>query len=345
MSTVVQHVPVSGERRPSGWVRRHPWRTAVLTLLLGFLLLNLLAYQHAGAMLTFTDSATRTPSPHTLSLWHKAKVLTCGVTVPRPENRREPRELGLAAETVRLDRTVGPCLEGWVIAPPKATGTVLLFHGYSACRSHLLEEAGAFTRMGFAAVLVDFRGAGGSGGTTTSLGYQEADDVAAAVKYIHERGLPRPLVLYGQSMGGAAILRSVSERGVRADAVIVESVFGRMLTAVRNRFTMMRVPSFPAAELLVFWGGVRIGFWGFGHNPAEYARACDPPTLVLHGGADRHATVAEGQEIYENLPGDKELVVFDGASHTALLAADPPRWRRVVRQFLDTHIRRESAPQ
>jgi alpha-beta hydrolase superfamily lysophospholipase len=320
--------------RLAGWVRRHPWRAAGLALLAGFLLLNVLAYRHAGAMLAYSPDAARTPTPQSLSAWQKASVLVCGVTVPRPENTRSPADVGLAAETVRFTADDGVGLEGWLVAPAGPRGTVLLFPGYAAARSSLLDEGRAFHDVGYAALLMDFRGAGGSDGSANSMGYHEAMDVAAAARYARGRGLPGPLVLYGQSMGGAAVLRAVAALGVRPDAVIVESVFGRMLGAARNRFALMGVPSFPAAELLVFWGGVRAGLPGFDHNPAEFARACDRPALVLHGAEDRHARPEEGQAIYDSLGGRKELVIVPGAGHTSLLLSDPERWRAAVREFL-----------
>src|SRR4051794_40459092 len=82
--------------------RGPPWRTVGLVLLTGFLLLNLLAYRHAGAMLHYSSEADRTPTPRALSNWQKAKVLVCGVTVPRPENTRSPEDLGPTAETVHF---------------------------------------------------------------------------------------------------------------------------------------------------------------------------------------------------------------------------------------------------
>jgi alpha-beta hydrolase superfamily lysophospholipase len=152
--------------------------------------------------------------------------------------------------------------------------------------------------------------------------------------------LPGPLILYGRSMGGAAALRAVADLGVGPDAVIVESVFGQLLTAVRNRFALMGVPSFPGAELLVFWGGVQIGSSGFGHNPEEYARGCSCPTLVLHGANDRHATPEEATAIYENLGGAGELKIFSKAGHTSLCLAEPDHWREVVASFLAENAQR-----
>jgi alpha-beta hydrolase superfamily lysophospholipase len=171
-------------------------------------------------------------------------------------------------------------------------------------------------------------------GSANSLGYHEANDVAAAAHYARERSLRGRLILYGQSMGGAAVLRAVAILDVRPDAVIVKSVFGRMIAAAQNRFPLMGIPSFPSAELLVFWGGVRAGLPGFDHDPAEYARSCTCPVLVLHGAEDRHARSEEAQAIYDGLAGKKKLVVIPEAGHTSLLAAAPDRWRAAVGGFL-----------
>jgi alpha-beta hydrolase superfamily lysophospholipase len=331
-------------RRLLGWIRRHPWRAAALTLVICFALLNFLAYQHARAMLTFNAVAVRTQPPQSLSFGQKIKVLVCGVAIPRPTNAGSPKDLGLSSEGLRIATNDGLSLEGWLLVPPKPRGTVVLFHGYAGCRSGLLEQGCAFYKMGFAALLVDFRGSGGSDGCATTLGYHEAHDVAAAVRQVRTLGLPRPLVLYGQSMGGAAVLRSIAALGVRPDAVILESVFDRLLGSVRNRFALMGVPSFPAAEMLVFWGGVQVGFSGFDHNPVEYARSCDCAALVLHGADDRHATLEEGRAVYENLTGSKEMVVFAGAGHTSLLAANREQWTAAVGQFLVKQVNRLSRP-
>lgn len=322
--------------RRFAWVRRHPWRAVTAAVLAGAVLVNVVAYRHARAMLSFATDGAKTPPPEGLTPWGKAKALALGVTVPRPALTRSPGDVGLSAETVRFVADDGVNLEAWLIVPPGAKATVVLFHGYAACRSALLPEAQAVVELGYAALVVDFRGSGGSDGSDTTLGHAEARDVVAALRFTRERRLPGPVVLIGQSMGGAAVLRAVAVHGADPDGVVVEAVFARTLTTVRNRFGLMGVPSFPGAELLVFWGGVRAGFDGFTHDPAEYARGCRGPALVLHGGADRNATPAEGRTIFDNLAGRKELVVFDGVGHTSLCAADRPRWAAGVGRFVES---------
>src|SRR5207237_2938162 len=124
----------------------------------------------------------------------------------------------------------------------------------------LLTPAAAFHEMGYAVLLVDFRGTGGSSGQETTLGVREAADVARAVDYTQHTWPARPLVLYGVSMGAAAIMRAVATEGVHPAALILESPFDRLLDTVANRFHAMGLPAFPAAGLLVFWGSLQQGY-------------------------------------------------------------------------------------
>jgi uncharacterized protein len=305
---------------------------------IGFVILNVMAYQHAYAMLNFSQHVERTPPPERLTLWQKLQILFRGVTIPRPTNTRSPDDLKLPCETIQLTTTDGFMLEGWLLIPNNPRGTVLLYHGYAGSRSTLLDQAHFFYQQGYATLLFDFRGSGGSDGNSTTVGYHEAIDVTTTVQYCQSRKLPIPLILYGQSMGTAAILRSISKQNVRPDAIILESVFDRMLTTVRNRFDVMTLPSFPTAELLLFWGSVQSGFSGNEHNPAEYALACDCPALILHGALDRNTTLENAQAVVNNLAGQKEIITFSQAGHVSLYHADPAQWKAVVTQFIEQQI-------
>lgn len=83
------------------------------------------------------------------------------------------------------------------------------------------------------------------------------DDVAGSMAYVRAISPHQPLILYGQSMGGAAIMRAIDVNDIQPDAIIIEAVFDKMLSTVQNRFSAMGLPSFPGAHLLVFWGGVQ----------------------------------------------------------------------------------------
>ena len=191
--------------------------------------------------------------------------------------------------------------------------------------------------LGFAVVLVDFRGSGGSSGNETTVGVREADDVFAAVQHARWFAPDMPCILYGQSMGSAAILRAIAGGGLKPDAIIIECPFDRLVATVGNRFTAMGLPAWPGAPLLVFWGGVQCGFNGFDHNPADYARAVHCPVLLLHGSADPRVTPEQVQAVFDNLAGEKRFELLDGAGHQPYLDTHPEQWKVAVQSFLSSH--------
>lgn len=303
-----------------------------------FLLLNVAAYRHARAMTRFVPGVRRTASPEKLSKLQKVAVLLSGVRLSRPENGATPKDLGLAYETVNFPGAGGLSAEAWWIRAKNRAGLVILFHGYADSKSALVKTAREFNRFGYDAMLVDFNGSGGSAGKDTSLGFHEAEVVASAVRWAAKEIPDQKPVLYGVSMGAAAVLRAVGTGAVEPRAVIVESPFDRMLSAVRHRFERMGVPWFPSAHLLLFWGGVQRGFNGFDHNPVDYARTVRCPTLLLFGDQDVYISLTETESIFANLSGEKTLKVFAGAGHEHFAVARPKEWRETVRGFLSPRL-------
>ena len=311
-------------------------------LLAGFISANVVAWLHSRAMSRFVRSGDRTESPEKLGGVAKLRVLLMGVTLPRPENRRTPKDVNLEFQTVRFAGAKGIQLEAWFLPANAATthGIVLLFHGYGASKESLLAPAVEFHALGWDTLLVDFHGSGGSAGDTTSVGWHEAADVAAAFTEATKLAPGKRRVLYGVSMGAAACLRAIHALGVKPDALIMECPFDRMLTTVRSRFRAMRAPSWPFAELLVFWGGRQGGFDAFAHNPADYARSVTCPALLMHGEKDPRVSVAEVEHILAALGEPKTLHVFAGLGHQSYVEARPEEWRRLVVPLLS---RREPA--
>jgi hypothetical protein len=301
---------------------------------LGLVAINALAYRHAGKLTHFSGSGERTGAPELLSLGEKVGVLLGGVSIPRPENERTPADLGLAFETLTVTTGEGIELEAWYVPVPGAEVLVLAFHGYAASKADLLPLADAVVGLGCGALLVDFRGSGGSSGDETTLGCAEAWDVGAFVQDARARFPGKKLVLYGVSMGGAACLRAIALEGVAPDALVLESVFDTLLSAVRNRFALMGVPAWPCAELVVFWGGKRNGFDGFAHEPLAYAREVRCPTLVLRGALDKRVLPLEAQAVHDALGGPKTFRTYAGVAHELLAEKRPQEWRRDVRELI-----------
>ncbi len=316
---------MSGKR----WVRGALWGVVSCIVVL-----NGAAYFQARSMTHFSVTANGIDSLEKLSWSQKLLTMFSGVNLPRPVLHATPWDYGLEFTSLSIVVDSQITLDGWVIPSPISSGTVILFHGYGASMSDLLPEAKAFRGMGYSCWLVNFRGSAGSSGNTTSIGYYESDDVAATVRAYHDT---LPLILYGQSMGAAAIVRAVAAKGVRPNAIVLEGIFDRLLTTVQNRFKMIGVPAFPLAQLLVFWGGIDQGFNAFALNPEEYARQVRCPVLMLHGALDRRATLEDANHVYTHLAGPKEMIVFDETGHEPCLKGAPAMWKDSVSAFLEKY--------
>jgi uncharacterized protein len=298
-------------------------------VLTGFILLNVVVYFHAYKFTHFADAAVRkTNSPAKLSWQGKLKALLTGVDNPRPANKQEPRR---PYRTVIIKSSYS--IACWEIQVPDPKGTVAIFHGYSGNKGSMLDKAEVFNQLGYNAILADFMGSGGSEGNETTIGFYEAKQVASLVSYMQQKGEKR-IILFGTSMGAAAIMKAMADDKLQVTSAILECPFSTMLSTVEARFRAMNVPAFPMAQLLVFWGGVQNGFNAFKHNPEQYAKRITVPVLLLYGAKDRDVSRKETDAIFKNLHGPKRLRIFENAGHENYLLRHRAEWVESVSGFL-----------
>ena len=309
--------------------RRRRLKRLLLGVAVVFGVLNVVAAFHAWHFTHFmAQTSPRTTSPERLTLPRKLWVLATGIRVPKPQNHARPT---FPYATVKLPGPNGR-LESWYSAVPRARGTVALFHGYTSAKSRLLTEAAYFRSLGYNVLLTDFAGSGGSAGYQCTVGHHEAADVATVVRWLQRR--PGPVIIYANSMGAVATLRAEAELGVRPTANVLECPYGSMLATAQSRFRSMRVPSFPLANLLVFWGGLENNFWPFDLDATAYAARTPTPTLLLWGTADPRVTRPETDAIFAALAGPKQRQDFTGSGHEPYWWKHKELWQRTVAGFL-----------
>ena len=307
-----------------------------VALLLGFALLNAVAWQHAWQFTHFAaPDQARTPDPTHLTRPQRLALLATGVTLPRPPAAPVPA----GYRSLRLPLPGGEWLGAWA-APALDTGptrgTVVVLHGYGGEKGSLVTEAAFFRELGYRVLLVDFRGGGASSGRDVTIGYREADDVRTICQHLRRHWHESRVVLYGVSMGAVAALRAaaVYPDDVQPVAMVLDCPFGSTYQTVVNRFRVLGVPPVPLAGLLTFWGGAQHGYWAFGHDPRTYAQAVRTPTLLVQGTADARVTVAEARAVYAGLAGPKILLLLSGAGHGHYAVSRAGAWRAAVRRRL-----------
>jgi pimeloyl-ACP methyl ester carboxylesterase len=308
------------------WIKRTAWG-----LLFLFVLINIIAAVHAYRFTHFSAAGTAKSSMDNVGFWSNISLVFSGVENPRPANTCTPAK---EFTTVSLEGEIPT--ECWFIKADSAIGTVVICHGYGGCKSSMLDKADEFLAMRYNVLLPDFMGCGDSPGDQCTIGYYESAQVKMCCDHLAQQGETN-VVLYGTSMGAVAIMKSLQEDSLCAQAAILECPFGSLYETTCARFSMMGVPEFPMAGLLVFWGGVENGFWAFGHSPARYASGIEVPVLLMYGEKDPKVSRAEIDEIFANLDGTKTLQTFPEAGHENYLHQYRLPWRNAVNTFLASY--------
>ncbi len=296
-----------------------------------FVAINSIAFFHAYKFTHFTNSnSEKTKTPARLSKIEKAKTLLFGVNNPKPKNKKVPTQ---KYQTLKLKSNKE--IECWLIKNNDCKGTIIIFHGYGSEKSSMIDKSNEFLKLGFSTMLVDFMGSGNSEGNQTTIGYKEAEEVKKCFDYISSKG-EKNIYLFGTSMGAAAIMKCISDNKITPKGIILECPFGSMYQTVCARFKKMNAPTFPMAGILLFWGGIQNGFWGFSHNPSEYAEKINCPTLLLYGEKDKSVSRSETDEIYKNLKGFKKLRIYKNTGHENYLLKNKLQWSQDVNSFLSS---------
>ncbi len=297
-----------------------------------FIIINIIAAVHAYKFTHFTtEPVTKTQSADKLSLAEKLQTLILGINNPRPYNKQLP---AVPFETIKLQSNKN--IECWYIPTRESKGTIILFHGYGGEKSSMLDKSNEFQKLGFNTLLVDFMGSGGSDGNQTTIGFKEAAEVKTTFDFVRQKG-EKNILLFGTSLGAVAIMKAINDYKLAPKAIIIECPFGSMYQTTCTRFNSMHVPTFPMANLLVFWGGILNGFPAFEHKPTEYAKQITCPTLLLYGEKDEKVSRHETDEIFSNLSGPKELRTFPNAGHENYLTKYNTEWNKATKLFLERY--------
>lgn len=270
------------------------------------------------------------------------------VAAPRPAVLGPPPGSLAGAEMAQFASASGSMLHGWYLPPARVGGgVVVLMHGYLSNRGAMAARAAFLHSQGFGALLFDFQAQGESPGRHITFGYLEGMDAAAAVAFVRGRAPGERVGLIGVSLGGAAVtMMPRATAPLAVDAVVLESVFPTLDSALRNRLAMY-VPRVVApvarAVLAPLLEALMPPILGVGVGevaPVVGIRRVRAPLLVLAGDQDDRTTIEEGRALFAAAAEPKEFWEVAGAGHVDLERLEGAGyWARVL-PFLTRHVQR-----
>jgi dienelactone hydrolase len=233
-----------------------------------------------------------------------------------------PAAFRLAYEDVAFRAQDGVELRGWWVGAPSPKGTVVLVHGLNRSRIEMVRRVPFVHESGWNALVLDLRHHGASGGAATTFGVKEKQDVLAAAELARERS-PGPVVLWGVSLGAASAVLAAAEDAAVA-GVVCDSSFRSLDDTVRHHLELFRgfrwwlrlVPSWPVADLALFWMGRRGGFEPSAADIVSAARRLQGrPALFVANSDDRRMPQEIAFELREAAGERAQVLVVPGRSH------------------------------
>lgn len=249
----------------------------------------------------------------------------------------DPDRVGAKWTLERFKSADGTDLTGLWFPSTKspAKGVIVHFHGNGEnMTSHFLYVYW-LALEGWDVFTFDYRGYGGSGGSKSIPG--SVADGAAALAYARKKDPGLPIVVIGQSLGGALALASLDRdggEGVRA--LVLDSTFSSYRRVARLKLKPHAVT------------------WAFQWLPYvlvsdRYAPARlvltrrSVPLLQVHAPGDPIVPYAEGKRLYELAPGPKEFWDIPGTGHTEAFGIQGAEFRPRLLKFLDIALSSASA--
>ncbi len=267
--------------------------------------------------------------------WIAGSVLVRGETSPVPPAEAPARDVRIrTGDGLSLAATYWP---GRRAESP----AVLLLHGVKDSRASTAPTAAWLSRLGYAALTIDFRGHGESDLAERSFGLREASDADSAFRWLKRRQRGARVAVIGNSLGGAAALLGPAGP-LPADALVLQAVYPDIRRAIRNRIAdrLTAAPAWLLEPLLSFQSKPRFGVMPGDLSPLDALRRYPGPVFVIGGQDDRYTPPEETRALVAAAPGAKSLWLVPGRDHAAMGDLDDEAYRRRVGSFLRATIGR-----
>jgi uncharacterized protein len=231
----------------------------------------------------------------------------------------------------------GVLISALQLSPSQPNGHVILIcHGLAHDKLSGIRYVQYLLKDGYELVLMDFRNHGQSEGTITTYGYYERQDLLGTIRYVRDQGFRGRIGILGASMGASVALMTAADTD-EISAMVLDSPFAslkKMCTAWACKTTkfpelFVQLP----VHLAYCWLFLMYRFWVPEIEPSVSARRLRCPVFLIHGGADQRIPSEHSREIFENVPGEKDLWIAEDVDHLGVYLNHAEEYERRVLEF------------
>ncbi|MFH1062713.1 MAG: alpha/beta hydrolase [Candidatus Omnitrophota bacterium] len=227
-----------------------------------------------------------------------------------------PEDINLEYENVFFYSEDKVKLNAWLIKAKNPRATIIFCHGNGGNISHRLDKIDFFYNLEVNLFIFDYRGYGQSQGKPSENGLYQ--DVQAAYKFIKDKQLGVPIILYGESLGGAIAIDLAAKSDFAVDGLILEGAFNNVKDMAKLIY-----PLLPAGLLKTKFDSI-----------AKIAKI-KVPKLHFHGKADDIVPIALGRKLFAAGNSPKKFITLEG-SHNDCFFISQDLARGSVNEFIDS---------
>lgn len=243
----------------------------------------------------------------------------------------------ILCEAVSFASSSGATISGWFAAGSQRRGCVLLMHGVRGSRQQMLSRAVWLNELGYSVLLFDFQAHGESTGSRITCGVKESQDAAAALAFLKSKRPGEKVAAIGVSLGGAATL--LGQRPLAVDVLVLESVYTTIDAAIENRLRMrVGILASVISPLLLWQSELFAGVSTRQLRPIDRIHEVSVPVFVIHGTNDKHTTLEEAKQLFQQAREPKEFWPVTDAAHVDLFDFSSNEYRQRVGEFLERHL-------
>lgn len=233
-----------------------------------------------------------------------------------PDGFADPTAYGLHPAEVWVTSADGVKLNCWFVAAPSSSKVLLVFHGNAENLGYGLERLKTLAKLGVNLFAVDYRGYGKSEGSPDEAGVYRDAEAAHRFLLDQKHFMPRDIIIFGQSLGGAVAIDLASRQD--CGGLIVESTFTSARDMARLAFRIPLLEYVPKSRFDSL-------------HKIPYVRA---PVLVIHGTRDEVIPFSMGRRLSEAAREPKRFFPVEGAGHNNVFLVGGPEYLETFRKFV-----------
>ncbi|MBU1086039.1 MAG: alpha/beta hydrolase [Candidatus Omnitrophica bacterium] len=204
-----------------------------------------------------------------------------------------PAAIGLEYQDLFFNTQDQVRLNAWFIKAKNSKATLIFAHGNGGNISHRLEKIAFLNQLGLNIFMFDYRGYGKSQGVPSERGLYL--DIRAAYEFIKNQKIAGPLVIYGESLGGAIAIDLAGQSDIVIDGLILEGTFTNVQDMARTIY-----PFLPAVFLKTKFASI------------DKISKVKVPKLHLHSQDDDIVPFALGRKLFNAGNNPKKFIALDG---------------------------------